>query len=146
MSKFLLNDGYVLIGTYDLSNYAYSLDTPSKKEQVDVSGFNSTASKEYLPGPREDTITIGFLQDFTRGTAGPHSVLWTIYSTGATFTFDIRSVSPTTNSTVSTTNPALRGTASLYEYNGLSGQIGNRAEFNAVLKPAPNTFFTYQTS
>ncbi len=148
--KFVLTDGYVLItgpnGAVDLSSYSHTLDTPSTKSQEDVSGFNATASKEFLPGPRDDTVTIGLRQAFTGGTSAVHGVFWNLYNTGGTFTFDLRSVSPTTNSTVSVTNPAYRGTATLYEYNGLNGELGGVGEVSVTLKPAPNTFFSWQTS
>ena len=149
--KFVLTDGYVLItggvfGSADLSTYAHTLDTPSTKEVIDVSGFNPQASKEFLPGPRDDTVTIGFRQNFSGGTSAVHGVFWGLYNTGGTFSFDVRAVSPTTNSTVSATNPAYRGTATLYEYNGLNGELSNSGEVSVTLKPAPNTFFTWQTS
>lgn len=149
--KFILTDGYVLIsggvfGSADLSTYAHTLDTPSTKEVVDVSGFNPQASKEFLPGPRDDTVTIGFRQNFTGGTSAVHGVFSGLYTSGGTFTFDLRAVSPTTNSTVSVTNPAYRGTAVLYEYNGLNGELSSVGETSVTLKPAPNTFFSWQTS
>ena len=149
--KYVLTDGYVLIsggvfGSADLSTYAHTVDTPSTKAVVDVSGFNPQASKEFLPGPRDDTVTLTFRQAFTTGTSGVHGVFSGLYTSGGTFTFDIRTVSPTTNSTVSVTNPAYRGTATLYEYNGISGELSASGEVTVSLKPAPNTFFTYQTS
>jgi hypothetical protein len=148
--KFILTDGYVLItgpnGAVDLSAYAHNIDTPSTKSQEDVSGFNPQASKEFLPGPRDDTVTLQFRQAFSGGTSAVHGVFSNLYSTGGTFTFDVRAVSPTTNSTVSVTNPAYRGTAVLYDYNGISGELGAVGETTVTLKPAPNTFFSYQTS
>ncbi len=149
--KYVLTDGYVLIsggvfGSADLSTYAHTVDTPSTNEVVDVSGFNPQASKEFLPGPRDDTVTLGFRQAFTTGTSGVHGVFSGLYTSGGTFTFDIRAVSPTTNSTVSVTNPAYRGTAVLYEYNGINGELSSSGEVTVSFKPAPNTFFTYQTS
>ncbi len=148
--KFILTDGYVLIvgptGNSDLSSYAHTLDTPSVKSQEDVSGFNPTASKEFLPGPRDDTVTLGFRQNFSGGTSAVHGVFWNLYNTGGTFAFDLRAVSPTTNSTVSVTNPAYRGTAVLYDYNGLNGELSSPGEVSVTLKPAPNTFFSWQTS
>lgn len=148
--KYVLTDGYVLItgpnGAVDLSSYAHTLDTPSTKEVVDVSGFNPQASKEFLPGPRDDTVNVGFRQAFSAGTSSVHGVFSALYSSGGTFTFDIRTVSPTTNSTVSATNPAYRGTAVLYEYNGMNGELSASGEVTVSWKPAPNTFFSYQTS
>ena len=50
MAKFLLTDVRVVVNGRDLSDHAVSVDTPSSKEQVDVSGFSPTGTREFLPG------------------------------------------------------------------------------------------------
>ena len=50
MSKFLLNDVRVVVNSVNLSDHAFNIDTPSEKEQVDVSGFSPTGTREFLPG------------------------------------------------------------------------------------------------
>jgi len=59
MSKYLLTNAKVTVNGVNLSNFAFSLDTPDEKEQVDVSGFNPNGTREYLPGLRDQTITVG---------------------------------------------------------------------------------------
>src|SRR3954452_24432535 len=92
MGKYLLNNGKVLVGAADLSNYAFSLDTPDEKEQVEVSGFNPTGSREFLPGQRDHTITIGFLQGV--GSAEPPPILQPLYEGGSAFVIPVQPHAP----------------------------------------------------
>lgn len=137
MGKILLNSAVVLVNGVDLSDYAFSLDTPDSREQVDVSGFNPTAAKEFLPGARTQQVTIGFVNDYA-GTAGPHQVLSPLYASGTSFPISIRP------------DPAasqyLKGTVSMFEYNGVSGQLGARAELTATFAAAPNQVLAWGTA
>ena len=65
MAKYLLTNGKVFINGKDLSDHAFSIDTPDEREEVDVSGFSPSGTREFLPGVRDQTITIAFL------TSGP---------------------------------------------------------------------------
>ena len=140
MGKYLLTDGYVEINTVDLSNYAHTLDTAQEKERVDVSGFNSSGTKEFLPGSKDETATIGFRQDFT--TSKVHQTLEPLFRNATQFGFSVRS----TSGTVSAQNPRFWGTASLFGYNGLSGEISSVGEVTAELHPATSTGFVWATS
>lgn len=140
MAKYLLTDGYVSINGTDLSDHAHSLDTPQEKERVDVSGFNSAATKEFLPGSKDESAIIGFLQDFAANKV--HATLEPLFRLNSTFAFEIRP----TSTVVSATNPRFWGTASLFQYNGLSGEISNRGEMTAELRPATSTGFAWATS
>lgn len=139
MGKYLLNNGKVLVGAADLSNYAFSLDTPDEKEQVEVSGFNPTGSREFLPGQRDQTITIGFLQGF--GSGEPHRILQPLYEGGSAF---VILVQPDATAAVGPGNPKFGGTAVLYGYNGLAGSLGARGEITATFRPATSAGFTWQ--
>lgn len=140
MSKFLLNNAKVMVGSADLSNYAFNLDTPDEKEQVEVSGFNPSGSREFLPGQRDQTVTIQFLQGF--GSNEPHRVLQPLYESGSAF---LISVQPDATAGVGTANPRFAGTAVLYAYNGLSGALGARGEITATFRPATSAGFSWQT-
>lgn len=140
MAKYLLTDGYVEIAGNDLSAHAYSLDTPQEKERVNVSGFNSTGAQEFLPGSKEEQAIIGFLQDFASSKV--HQVLEPLFRNNSTFGFSIRP----TSGAVSPNNPRFWGTASIFTYNGLSGQISGRGETQAELRPATSTGFVWATS
>jgi hypothetical protein len=139
MSKYLLKTAKIMVAGTDLSRFGFSLDTPESVEEVDVSGFGGT--KEYLPGQLDQTITIGFLQGF--GTGEPHRVLQPLFSSGTTFALSVQADS---TQPASASNPTFGGTASLYEYNGLNGQLNNRGEITATFRPATNTGFAWGTS
>jgi len=141
MPKHLLTNAKVTINSVDLSNFAFSLDTPDEREQVDVSGFSPSGTREYLPGVRDQTITIGFLQGY--GTAEPHGVLNPLYVAGSTFPISIQADA---TAAVGTTNPRYSGTAALYSYNGMAGDLNARGEITATFRPATGTGFSYQTT
>ncbi len=134
MSKYLLTNAGVLIDNNDFSNHSFSLDTPEEAEQVDVSGFSSTRTREFLPGVIDQTITIGMLQDF--GTV--HPVLSALFASGTTFPIKVYAVG--------TTGHNFGGTATLYTYNGLSGDLNARGEVEATFKPASNSLFSWATA
>ena len=133
MAKFILQDGFVSVNGVTLSDHAFNVDTPQEREQIDVSGFNSTGAKSFLPGSTDETVTIQFLQDFA--STSVHQTLEPLYRNSSTFALIIRP----TSSAVSATNPAFQGTAALFSYNGLSGNLGDRSEITAVFKSADNT-------
>jgi len=140
MAKYILTDGYVEINGVDLSTYAHTLETPQEKERVDVSGFNSSGTKEYLPGMKEESATLGMRQDF--GSSKVHQTAEPLFRNNTTFGFSVR---PTSGS-VSATNPRFWGTASLFTYNGLAGEINGVGEVVLELRPATSTGFVWATS
>jgi len=137
MAKFIVQDVTVTVNSVDLSDHAFSIDTPETREQIDVSGFNSTGAKEFLPGALDQTITVGFLNDPATGKV--HKTLQPLFAGGSTFPITVTDKSSSPKITFS-------GTASLYEYNGLSGQLGARAEMTATFKPASNSTFAWGTA
>jgi hypothetical protein len=141
MPKFLLTKAKVMVNSVDLSNFAFSLDTPETKEQVDVSGFNAAGTREYLPGQSDQTITVQFLQGF--GTAEPHRVLQPLYASGSAFPISIMADSAAAPSAA---NPTFGGTATLYDYNGMSGQLNARGEMTATFRPTGSAGFQWGTS
>ena len=141
MSKFLLKSVKVMVAGVELTGHAFNVDTPSEKEQVDMSGFSAAGTREYLPGLEDQTLEVQFLQDF--GGTQVHATLEPLYAGGSTF---VVYVVPDTNASVSATNPAYGGSANLYSYNGLSGALGARAEMTATFRPAPNNRFVWGTA
>jgi len=133
MAKFINQNVVVKVNGVDLSDHAFRVDTPAEREQVDVSGFNSTGAKEFLPGATEETITIGFLQDFA--SAKVHQTLEPLYRNSSTFSLQIWP----NGSVTSATNPSLSGTAAMFAYNGLSGSLGERSEVEGVFRSADPT-------
>lgn len=133
MAKFILQDATVSVNGVDLSDHAFSLDLPQTRDQVDVSGFNSTGAKSFLPGSTDETATVGFRQDFAASKV--HATLFALYQNSSTFALIIKP----TSASVSATNPAFSGTAALFEYNGLSGNLGDASDISVVFKTADNT-------
>lgn len=141
MGKFLLNDVKVVVNGVSLGDHAFNVDTPSEKEQVDVSGFSPTNSREYLPGLADQTIEVQFENDFAAGSV--HATLNPLYESGTSFPIYLQ---PDSDSGTSATNPIYGGSAVLYAYNGLSGALEARSETTATFRPAPGSRFTWGTA
>lgn len=141
MAKFLHTKNKVVVNNRDLSTYAFSIDTPDTRDEVDVSGFSATGTREFLPGVRDASIVIGFLQAF--GTNEVHQTLEPLYSGGSVFPIYVM---PDMTQGTSATNPLYRGSASIYAYNGLSGDLNARAEITATFRPASGSSFSWGTT
>jgi hypothetical protein len=141
MPKFLLTKASVVVNSVDLSNFAFSLETPEEKEQVDVSGFNPAGTREYLPGQSDQTITVGFIQGF--GTSEPHRVLQPLYTGGSAFPIKVMYDS---SQAASVNNPTFGGTATLYAYNGINGTLNARGEITATFRPTGAAGFQWGTT
>jgi len=83
LSKFLLQACKVMVGTTDLSDHAFNIDTPATREQVDVSGFSAATppNREFLPGLADESIVVQFENDFAASSV--HATLEPLYRTGA---------------------------------------------------------------
>ena len=132
MGKFINQDVSISVAGVTLSDHAFNVDLPAERDQIDVSGLNSTGAKSFLPGATDETVTIQFLQDFAANSV--HATLQPLYSNSSTFALIIKPTSAGTSGT----NPAFQGTAALFSYNGLSGNLGDRSEITAVFKSADN--------
>jgi hypothetical protein len=140
MAKYLLTNGKVFINGKDLSDHSKAVDTPDEREEVDVSGFSPTGTREFLPGVRDQSITVTFLQDF--GTASVHQTLEPLYRGGSTFTMYVM---PNATLGTSATNPLYGGTAAMYGYNGLSGELNAAGELEVTFRPASGAGFAWGT-
>src|SRR3954449_758349 len=126
-----------MVNAVDLSNHAFNVDTPSEKEQVDVSGFSTTGTREYLPGLADQTIEVQFENDFAA--LSVHATLEPLFRLGTVF---VVYVVPS-SAAVSATNPAYGGQATLFSYHGLSGALNARSDTTATFKPAPGSSFQW---
>lgn len=140
MAKFVATDLYVLLNSVNISDYCVSVDAPDAKNQIDVSGFNPTGAQEYVPGSRDQSITLTVLQDF--GATAIHQLLNPLYVNNTVFPIELRP----TSSARSSTNPWYGGSAQMYEYDGLNAQLNNRAEINVTLRPASNSVWAWATA
>jgi hypothetical protein len=141
VSKYLLTKAKIMVDGVDLSVFGVSLDTPDTRAQVDVSGFNPAGTTEYLPGQRDQSIVVGFLQGF--GSNEPHRVLQPLYEAGSAFPISVQADSTLP---ASVSNPTFSGTATMYEYDGLTGALNARGEFTATFRPATPAGFQWGTA
>jgi hypothetical protein len=137
MSKLVLENVKVVVNGTELSGHAFNVDTPQEKEQVDVSGFGA---REYVPGLEDSSLIIQFIQDFA--TNKVHDTLYELFTGGTAFPVY---VVPDGDSGTSATNPLYGGSATLYDYNGLSGALNARAEMTLTFRPAGGTNFAWGT-
>ncbi len=140
MSKFAATDVCVIINSQNISDWCFDVDVPDSKNQIDVSGFNSTSSQEFVPGTRDQSAVIQVLQDF--GNTMIHQLLNPLYTSGTAFAFEVRP----TSAARSATNPWFGGTAQMYEYDGLKATLNNRAEITLTLRPASGAVWAWATS
>ena len=139
MAKFSATDVCVILAGQNISDWCFSVDLPDSKGQIDVSGFNSAGAMEFVPGQRDQSITLGVLQDF--GNTMIHQLLRPLYENGTEFSIEVRP----TSAARSATNPWYGGSANLYEYDGLNVQLNSRAEITATIRPSSNHTWTWAT-
>lgn len=130
MAKFITQNVIVKVNGVDLSDHAFNVSTPQERDRVDVSGFNSTGAKEFLPGASDATATVQFLQDYASGKV--HQTINPLYQNSSTFSLQIWP----NGSVTSSTNPVYQGTASLFTYTGLDGNLGDRSEITVEFASA----------
>lgn len=139
MSIFALTDAYILINGVVLSDHARSVTIEDTRDQVDFTAFGAT-NKTYGKGLGDGKFTVEFYQDFAA--AKTHATLQPLISSTTPFTIEVRA----TSAARSTTNPAFVMTALLFNYNGLSGSVGDASTFTAEFQNASQTGITYPTS
>src|SRR3954469_21599029 len=113
MPKFVGKDTYIAINGTALSNFASHVDIDDSAEEIDFTGFSTAGYKEIGQGLKDATINATFFSSF--GTAvgdQVHSILQPLYSSGGTFSVEVRSAS----TTVTATNPKATMPARLYSY------------------------------
>jgi hypothetical protein len=128
MAKLIHQSDYISVNSVDLSYWGFNIDVNLQKDQVEVTGFNSTGTKEYLPGNKDEEIVASFRQDY--GNGGPDQTLWPLYNGGSAFPIAVR---PTSGSATNT-NPVYSGSATLYEYHPIDGALGAVSEIQCTFK------------
>jgi len=141
MSKFVVKDAVVTIGSTVLSNRVASVEVTMAADDVDVSTMG-TGVHEHLGGLRSDQYVLTFLSDFDA--AQVDAVLFPLLATATdtpTFSVKVRPFS----TAVSSTNPSYESTACiLLNYSPISGAVGARSE-TAVTIPS-NAAITRQST
>lgn len=144
-SKQVLNDAYICItssaGTFVLSNLANSVELTDEANDVDVSSFGPSAYKEYAMGMKDANVAITFFANYGAGTS-THGVLQPLYTSGTTFTLEVRP----TSSGVSSDNPKATMTSRLYAYSGISGGVGDASTMDVTIRNAGTAGLVWATA
>ncbi len=133
MGKFVAENYLVKVSGVDLSDHAHTLTITDSANKVDVTAFGGNGYTQYLQGLKDAQITVDFYSDFAASSV--HSTLQPLYASGGTFMFEFRADS---TNPVSATNPRGSMIASLYDYVGLTGQVGAASMFTATFQNAVN--------
>lgn len=121
-NKTIASDVYVQVAGATLSNWAFKVDMHLEKDKIEVSGFNSAGSREFLPGQSNEEFVISFRQDF--GSSAVDQTIWPLYNSGTSFVVNIKP----TSATLSSTNPLFSATCNVYEYHPLDADLGAASE------------------
>lgn len=128
----------VMVNSVNLSSWAFDVAGADEKEQVDVSGF--TGYKEYVPGSRDQSVTVQFVND--RGAGGPHATIEPLYRGGSVFPFYVQQDS---SAGTSSTNPIYGGTASVYSF-PFGATLNEREEISIEFRPASGSTWNWGTA
>jgi hypothetical protein len=132
-------DWKVVLNGVTLSGFAHEVQIEDEKEQLDASGFNATNSKTYVPGSRDQSVTIGFRMSY--GANEPFNVVKLLYQNNTNFGFYLQ---PDSDTATTTTNPIYGGTANIYQL-PVGASLGEVEEFEVILRPATNSVWDWGT-
>lgn len=137
MAKSLATKWKVVVNDVDLSDHAFDVKGADEKDKVDVSGFGG--NKEYLPGVRDQTVTVTFLND--RAASSVHATLKPLYEGGSVFPFYVL---PDSSAGTSETNPLYGGSASMYSF-PFGATLNDREEVEIEFAPSTSAGFSWGT-
>lgn len=140
MAKYVMQDAFISINSTAFSDHANSIELVDEAEEVDFTSFTVNKYKEYGQGMKDATITCTFFADFAANSI--HAALQPLYSSGGTFTVEVRP----TSQAASATNPKATMTARLYAYSGIAGAVGEAATFEAAFRNAGTSGLVWGTS
>ena len=118
MARIVLTDAKVTINSVNLSDHIASVTLSTSNDVVETTGFSSTAARTRVAGLQDNSVTLEFHQDFA--TSNVEQTIYPLLGTNTTIV-----VSPT--STVSATSPSYSFSATVAEWQSLSGAVGELA-------------------
>lgn len=121
MAKVVLLDCYIVVNSVNFSDHVSSVEIDFSKDEVETTNF-SGQGRERIQGLSDDKFVINFQQDFAASQV--NSVISPLYHNGTEFVVEVRP----TSGAVSATNPKYTGTCILFEYQPLSGKVGDLSE------------------
>jgi len=119
MPRIVLTNAQITINTVDLSDHIASVTLSTSNDVIETTGFSSTAARTRVAGLSDNSITLEFHQDFA--TSNVEATIFPLIGTNTTVV-----VKPT-SSAVSATNPSYTCSASVVEWQPLSGAVGELA-------------------
>jgi len=119
MPRIVLTNAQITINAVDLSDHIASVTLSTSNDVIETTGFSSTAARTRVAGLSDNSITLEFHQDFA--TSNVEQTIYPLIGTNTTVV-----VKPT-SSAVSATNPSYTCSASVVEWQPLSGAVGELA-------------------
>ena len=137
MSKGVATLWRVMVNNVSLGSWAFDVAITDEKDQVDVSGFSG--AKEYVPGVRDQSVAVQFVQD--RAAGGPYATCEPLYRGGSVFPFYVQERS---DLGTSSTNPIFGGSASMYSFPG-GATLNDREEVTYEFRPSSGSVWNWGT-
>jgi hypothetical protein len=140
VAKGAATDWKVVVNSVVLSNWAFDVAVEDTKERLEVSGFNPTGSREYVPGLSEQVVTVQMRNDMASG--GPFATIRPLYEGGSAFPFFVQRDS---DAGTSATNPIYGGTASVFSF-PIAATLNEVEEVTYEFAPAAGATFRWGTA
>lgn len=137
MAKRIALYDFVEVDNVTISNFTRRVNPSSEHNRVDVSGFSASGKDEFLLGNTTQEITLEVYGSY--GTNEIFQVLYPLHRDKTVFYFRWR---PNVNSSVSATNPELRGNAILPNWSPEASR-GDVETFTITLVAGDANGFTY---
>ena len=140
MAKGAATDWKVMVNNVELSSWAFDVAIDDSREKLETSGFNPQNARTYVPGLRDQAVTVQFRNDFATG--GPYQTLEALYKGGSSFPFYVQ---PDSDAGTSASNPIYGGTAALYSFPS-QATLNEIMEVEIEFAPASNSVFNWGTT
>jgi len=140
VAKGAATDWKVVVNGVILSGWAFDVAIDDSKERLEVSGFNPSGTREYVPGLSEQTVTVQLRNDLATG--GPFATCVKLYEGGSVFPFWVQRDS---DAGTSTQNPIYGGTASMYSF-PMEASLNEVEEVSYEFAPSSNSAFFWGTA
>lgn len=139
MAKSAATDYKVVVNNVVLSNWAFDVQIEDSKDRLETSGFSPTGARDYVPGLREQTVTVQFRHDEASG--GPWATVRPLYEGGSTFPFFVQRDS---DAGTSANNMIYGGSANVFSF-PVSATLNEVQETEYEFAPAPGAVFSWGT-
>lgn len=126
MAKEVLYDVEVILGGTDFQSHASAVTIQGDTEVIDVTGFDSSQTREYLLGFKSWTVTIEYWDDFADNDI--NEVLFGFWGTSQTLTVT------KADTTVSASNPKYSGTVLVTNPTFMRAGVGQAAGGSLTLQ------------